>query len=92
MTFDNHNVKNRQEAAKKAEWEQRVAMHSDNKEGDQQRRLAAHAHVMTHHALEIDTPEAHEAAAQAHQKVADMHTQCAGEYEDEEPESSKPGK
>lgn len=52
------------------------------------RRLAAHAHVMTHHALELDTPDAHRAAAAAHQKVADTHEEAADELDEEEaPES-----
>lgn len=63
--------------AKEAEFAARVALHTDDKSGEEHRRMAAHAHVMTHHALELDTPEAHEAAAAAHQKVADMHEEAA---------------
>lgn len=62
----------------------------DALEGDMHRRLAAHAHVMTHHALELDTPEAHEAAAMAHRKVADMHDDAAKVCEEED--SSYPAK
>lgn len=63
---------------------------SDDKSGDEHRRMAAHAHVMTHHALELETPEAHEAAAAAHDKVAEMHRDAAEMCsEEEEPVKSK---
>lgn len=65
--------------AKNAEFAARVALHTDDKGGEEHRRAAAHAHVMTHHALELDTPEAHEAAAAAHDKVSEMHMDCAKE-------------
>lgn len=81
----------RKAAEKKARFDaiMRAAGHDlreDDKAGDDHRAAAAHAHVMTHHALEMDTPSAHEAAAAAHDKVADMHRERAEEY----PSSSSP--
>lgn len=69
----------RKHAAKAARFDAIVASNTrwDDASGDEHRRMAAHAHVMTHHALEMDTPEAHEAAAQAHDKVAEMHRDAA---------------
>jgi len=85
----------RKKSEKARRWDAVVAMDNvvrgDDKAGDEHRRMAAHAHVMTHHALELDTPEAHEAAAQAHDKVAEMHRDVVEEYPDDEeaPESSE---
>jgi hypothetical protein len=70
--------------AKAADWQVRVALHTDDKSGEEHRRAAAHAHVMTHHALELDTPEAHMAAAAAHDKVSQMHEDAADALSAEE--------
>ena len=71
----------RRNDAKAEAWRERVehSERSDDKAGDEHRRAAAHAHVMTHHALEMDDPDAHEAAASAHDKVAEMHRESAKE-------------
>jgi hypothetical protein len=71
-----------------------LAERSDDKGADEHRRAAAHAHVMTHHALEMDTAPAHKAAAEAHQGVADMHMEAHEELEEEEspPSSEAPAK
>jgi hypothetical protein len=85
----------RKQAAKQARFDEvlhNAAVRADDKQGDEHRRMAAHAHVMTHHALEMDTPEAHQAAAMAHQKVAEMHEECAEAYPDEEEEAPVKGK
>jgi hypothetical protein len=42
-------------------------------DGGDLRRAAAHAHAMTRHAFESNLPEAHRAAAAAHEAVAEMH-------------------
>ncbi len=72
------------QAAKQKRFDDLCEVHADDKSGDEHRRAAAHAHVMTHHALEMDTPEAHAAAADAHRQVADMHEECADEYDSDE--------
>ena len=74
-------VQEQKAAAKKSRFDAVVAAaeRADDKSGDEHRRMAAHAHVMTHHALEMDTPEAHMAAAEAHQHVAEMHEEAADE-------------
>lgn len=54
-------------------------------DADDFRNKAAHAHTMTHHAVEMHSPEAHKAAAEAHQKLADAHAamseECAPDSE-----------
>ena len=50
---------------------------------DENKRMAAHAHVMTHHAFEMASPDGHKAAADAHQEVADMHMAAADELDDD---------
>ena len=51
---------------------------------DKMRRANQHAAVMTHHGLEMGTPEAHKAAADAHQKMADQHLEMAKDLEDDD--------
>ena len=77
--------------AKEARWQELLERtRYDDKSGDEHRRAAAHAHVMTHHALEMDTPEAHEAAACAHDKVAEMHRDAAETLEGSEEQAAGP--
>jgi hypothetical protein len=56
----------------------------DEDEGDDVRKQAAHAHTMSHHALEMGEPGAHKAAADAHKKLAKMHTEKAHDLVDED--------
>jgi hypothetical protein len=67
-----------------------VVARYDDKGADDLRKKAAHAHVMTHHALEMDTPEAHDAAAEAHQGMADAHTEAGAACMEEPEEKAKP--
>jgi len=70
-------------AAKEARFAARFdAPYADDEEGDDHRKAASHAMVMTHHALEMKTPEAHKAAADAHRKIADLHDEASEGDED----------
>lgn len=52
-------------------------------------KAAAHAHVASHHAVKLDTPEAHKLAIQAHQAVVDLHKKGMQEAKDAD-EEGKP--
>ena len=54
-----------------------LRMEETSRSGEELRASSAHSHVMSHHALSVGTPEADEAAAQAHEVVAKKHRERA---------------
>lgn len=55
----------------------RAGYRLDALQGDNLRKMAGNAHVLSHHAADMEMAGSHAAAMRAHEKVADMHKSMA---------------